>query len=68
VETPRGLIQPPVFPGKTGKFTIRAVAPRKTGRFRLRVTLIQEGWRWLDELDPQVFSDCWIKASSGLLK
>jgi glycosyltransferase involved in cell wall biosynthesis len=65
VETPRGLIQPPLYPGKTGNFTIRAIAPRKPGRFRLRVTLMQEGWRWLDAVDPRVFADCWIRASSA---
>jgi glycosyltransferase involved in cell wall biosynthesis len=60
VETRRGIVQPPLNPGKARQFTVRLVAPRKAGRFRLRMTLLQEGWRWLDELEPRVFADRWI--------
>ena len=56
-ETPRGILQPPMRPRAAREYTIRAVAPHKPGQYRLRVTLIQEGWRWLDELEPRVFAD-----------
>ena len=56
-ETPRGILQPPMRPNTAREYTIRAVAPHKAGQFRLRITLIQEGWRWLDELEPRVFAD-----------
>jgi hypothetical protein len=65
-ETPRGIIQPPLNPGKVEKYTIRLLAPRKAGRFRIRITLLQEGWRWLDELDPRVFADGWITVHDEL--
>jgi len=60
IEMPRGIIQPPLYPGMSNVFKIRTRAPRSAGRFRIRITLIQEGWRWLDELEPRVFADGWI--------
>jgi hypothetical protein len=56
VEAPRGIIQPPLYPGETRLYIIRVVAPRQPGHFALGITLIQEGWRWLDELEPKVFA------------
>ena len=60
VETPRGIIQPPLDPGRTGEYALRVLAPRQAGRFRIGITLLQEGWRWLDTQDPRVFADRWI--------
>ncbi len=65
VEARRGIVQPPVYPGQAHLFTIRAAAPRKAGHFRLRITLIQEGWRWLDELEPKVFAESRIAVCPG---
>jgi len=36
---------------------MRAIAPNEPGDYILRVTIIQEGWRWLDFLTPPVCAD-----------
>ena len=65
VETPRGILQPPLRPDTEAGYSIRVVAPRKAGQFRLRITIIQEGWRWLDELEPRVFADHRVTVAPG---
>jgi hypothetical protein len=53
----RTIIQPPAWPGEQSVHTMRAIAPNEPGDYILRVTIIQEGWRWLDLLAPAVRAD-----------
>ena len=49
-EGTRTALQPPLSPGGTAGYWMRAAAPADPGRYRLRVTLVQEFVRWLDAL------------------
>ncbi len=53
----RTAIQPPAWPGGESVYSMRAIAPNEPGDYVLRVTIIQEGWRWLDTLQPAVCVD-----------
>jgi hypothetical protein len=53
----RTIIQPPAWPGAQSSYSMRAIAPHEPGNYILRVTIIQEGWRWLDSLTPGVYVD-----------
>jgi glycosyltransferase involved in cell wall biosynthesis len=53
----RSIIQPPAWPGGESVYSMRAIAPNEPGDYILRVTIIQEGWRWLDFLTPAVCAD-----------
>lgn len=41
---------PSIDPGSLETFEIKIAAPPKPGEYRLRITLIQDGVRWFDEL------------------
>jgi SAM-dependent methyltransferase len=47
-------------PGFAVDLNMDLEAPAAQGRFRFRLTLVQEGIRWLDETPPGLFEDCWI--------
>jgi hypothetical protein len=53
----RSIMQPPAWPGGESVYSMRAIAPNEPGDYVLRVTIIQEGWRWLDALQPAVCVD-----------
>jgi hypothetical protein len=53
----RTIIQPPARPGEETFYSMRAIAPNEPGDYILRVTIIQEGWRWLDSLAPAVCAE-----------
>ena len=53
----RTIIQPPAWPGGESVYSMRAIAPDEPGDYILRVTIIQEGWRWLDLLAPPVCAE-----------
>jgi hypothetical protein len=53
----RSIIQPPAWPGGKPVYSMRAIAPNDPGDYILRVTILQEGWRWLDFLEPAVCVD-----------
>ena len=53
----RSILQPPAEPGGESVYSMRAIAPNRPGDYVLRVTIIQEGWRWLDALRPEVRVD-----------
>ena len=57
----RSIIQPPAQPGSETEYTMRIIAPKIEGQYVLRVTMIQEGWRWLDHLEPKVTADAVIR-------
>lgn len=50
----RTVVSPLCWPGSTTHQAVRVFAPARPGHFTLRVTMIQEGWRWLDALQPAV--------------
>jgi hypothetical protein len=39
-------------PGETCAGTMRVVAPRAPGRYVLRLSVVQEGVAWFDDVDP----------------
>jgi glycosyltransferase involved in cell wall biosynthesis len=53
----RTILQPPAWPDTETVYSMRAFAPGRAGEYVLRVTIIQEGWRWLDHLDPRVLAE-----------
>lgn len=53
----RTILQPPAWAGTRSAYPMRAIAPNQAGDCILRVTVIQEGWRWLDALEPHVYAD-----------
>lgn len=53
----RTIIQPPAWPGVESFYSMRVIAPDDPGEYLLRVTIIQEGWRWLDFLAPVVCAE-----------
>jgi hypothetical protein len=41
---------PPLGPGKSETYELKVATPREPGEYCLRITLVQEGVRWFDEL------------------
>jgi len=64
----RSIIQPPTWPGGESVYSMRAIAPSEPGDYILRVTIIQEGWRWLDILQPAVCVDTPVTIAPELLR
>jgi len=62
----RSIIQPPAWPGVESVYSMRVIAPDRPGDYILRVTIIQEGWRWLDALDPAVCAESNVTVTSEL--
>ncbi len=56
----RTAVSPPCRPGTTTRQIVRVFAPAQAGDYVLRVTMIQEGWRWLDALEPAVAAETTI--------
>jgi hypothetical protein len=57
MEVPRSLLHRPVGPRAAEGFAVRIKAPSAPGRYLLRITLVQEGWRWLDTAPTPPFAD-----------
>lgn len=53
----RSILQPPLLPGSSSEYPVPVIPPGHEGDCILRVTLLQEGWRWLDTLDPKVCAE-----------
>jgi hypothetical protein len=57
----RAPLIPPLAPGSSGIYELKIAAPRDPGEYRLRITLVQEGVRWFDELPGDAgFQDIWL--------
>jgi hypothetical protein len=61
----RSIIDPPAAPHSTGEYRMRVAAPAQTGVHILRVTMIQEGWRWLDAVEPAVCAEALVPVTPG---
>jgi hypothetical protein len=48
---------PPLDPGSSGIYELKIAPPPDPGEYRLRITLVQEGVRWFDEL-PDSAASC----------
>lgn len=48
----RTMLHPPVPPGGTAALALEVDLPPGPGRYQLGVTLVQEAFAWLDQLDP----------------
>lgn len=53
----RTPIPHPLYAGEKGIYFVVVSAPERRGTFRLRITLKQEGFRWLDRWYPRVCAD-----------
>jgi hypothetical protein len=53
----RTLIRRAVSPGRADEFAVRVVAPAIPGRYVARLTLVQDGLRWLDQTATPVCAD-----------
>jgi hypothetical protein len=63
----RTAVSPTCGPGCTTRHAVRVFAPARSGEFTLRVTMVQEGWRWLDALQPAVADETGVsvRAETG---
>src|ERR1700691_2340634 len=52
---------PVAKPGLAVNISMDLEAPAAQGRCRFRLTLVQEGVRWFDEIPEGPFEDCWIE-------
>jgi hypothetical protein len=53
---------PSLEPGTSANYELKVAAPRDPGEYRLRITLVQEGIRWFDELPGSPPSqDIWLR-------
>lgn len=50
-EGERSTIAPSLLPFNHNEYKLRVRSPEKSGKYKLRVTLVQEGVVWLDELN-----------------
>jgi hypothetical protein len=54
----RSPLTPSLDPGDSAIYELKVTAPRDPGEYRLRITLVQEGARWFDELpDSAAYQD-----------
>lgn len=54
VDAHRGRFDPPLAPGATAEVRLPVMMPPAPGDYQLIVTLVQEGFAWLDHLDPSL--------------
>lgn len=64
-ESARTPIPRAIAPGETKRVYVAVSAPPGEGRFRLRITLVQEGLFWFDELTPPLFAEAWVTRVSA---
>jgi hypothetical protein len=57
MEASRTLLHQPIGPRESGLHFVRVIAPAAAGRYVLRITIVQEGWRWLDDGPWPAFVD-----------
>ena len=61
VEGSRTPLIPALNPGKSETYELKVAAPRESGEYRLRITLVQEGVRWFDEMPASgTADDIWL--------
>jgi FkbM family methyltransferase len=51
-ENPRSDLPRPLGPGERAEATLTALVPGEPGAYRLLLGAVQEGFAWVDELDP----------------
>jgi hypothetical protein len=56
-EGARTLLRPPLPPDQRDTYSVHTIAPDQPGRYLLRVTLVQEGVMWLDQIDLPVVAE-----------
>ena len=56
-EGERSHITPSLLPFNHKEYKLKVISPQKEGKYRLRVTLVQEGIAWLDELNHCLAED-----------
>jgi len=59
----RTPIRRSIPPGEIGDCAVKIVAPRAPGHYVLRITLVQEGLRWLDDTATPVLIDVPVSVS-----
>ena len=63
VEAARADLDAPIPPGGSGHVRLRVPRPDRPGRHRLQVTLVQEHFAWLADLDPRW--SAWVEVQVG---
>lgn len=58
----RTALIPPLDPGSSRIYELKVAAPLASGKYCLRITLVQEGVRWFDEL-PASAASCELPAN-----
>ncbi|HYR89122.1 MAG TPA: glycosyltransferase family 4 protein [Terriglobia bacterium] len=61
----RSILQPCTLQNPLDCHEMKVIAPPVPGQYLLRVTIIQEGWRWLDHLEPKVSAEAEISVTAG---
>jgi hypothetical protein len=56
---------PALSPGHSGAYAMTIATPSDPGRLRLRVALVQEGLRWLDQIDPPVAGEAIVSTAAA---
>jgi Glycosyltransferase Family 4 len=56
----RSVIRPSLRPEERGAYSVHTIAPDQPGRYLLRITLVQEGVMWLDQLSTPVCADALV--------
>jgi len=64
----RSHIAPSLLPFNHREYKLKVISPEKEGKYRLRVTLVQEGIAWLEELNPCLSEDAIIQIKNHDLK
>ena len=64
----RSHITPSLLPFNHKEYKLKVISPQKEGKYRLRVTLVQEGIAWLDELNPCLSEDAILEIKNHDLK
>ena len=59
----RSIVQPPCHPQTSQNYLMHVIAPDTPGEYRLRLTMIQEGWRWLDRVEPPLQYDTFVSVT-----
>lgn len=61
----RSRIEPSLLPFNHKEYKLKVISPKKEGKYKLRITLVQEGITWLDELNSCLLEDVIINVKKS---
>jgi hypothetical protein len=64
----RSRISPPLDPNTTGRYPMKIVSPGQPGEYILQTTMVQEGVRWFEDIQPGIVQEFGVSVfqDSGL--